>query len=142
MVYNELLDISALKRALTAYENMLKRALFVEKKPVETLEFYEFESVQAGLIQHFEFSFELSWKFMERYFIREGMPSGMMRKQLFREAIKVGLIAGFEDWVKFNHARNRTSHTYDSVTAEAVYRIAKSYYPVFEAFVKTMESRI
>jgi len=50
IVYNEVLDISALERALVVYKNMIKRAKLIELKPKNELEFYEFETIQAALI--------------------------------------------------------------------------------------------
>ena len=142
MTFNDTLDISALKNAYIAYGKMIERARLTELKEKELLEFYEFEGVQAGLIQHFEFSYELSWKFMERFFVREGLPSGFTRKGLFREAIRVGLIEDFHGWVKYNEARNKTSHTYDEVTAEEVYEAAKVFFLEFERFIAALESKL
>lgn len=142
MTFNDTLDISALKSAHIAYANMMERAKKIENKNEDELEFYEFESAQAGLIQHFEFSFELSWKFIERFLIREGFPSGFTRKGLFREAIRLRLILDFDEWVKYNSDRNRTSHTYDAVTAEQVYKTAKKFFPEFERFINALESKL
>lgn len=142
MAFNEELDLSALKSAFTAYENMLKRANMIESKKKEELEFYEFESAQAGLIQHFEFSFELSWKFVERFLVLEGLPSTFTRKGLFREGVRLGLILDFDEWVRYNNDRNRTSHTYDAVTADQVYQTAKKFFPEFKRFIKALESSL
>ena len=140
MTFDDTLDITALTSARQAYTNMMRRAEETERKDENELEFYEFESVQAGLIQHFEFSYELSWKFMERFFVREGLSTKMTRKALFREALKFQLILDFDEWVKYNDARNRTSHTYDEVTAEEVYLIAKEFFHEFKRFITALES--
>jgi len=138
----ERLDTTALQSALESYTSMINYALVVENKlPMERIH-YELESAKASLIQHFEFSYDLCWKFMKRYLESEGMTFGYSRKDLFRTSLEIALIKDFDLWVDYHEARNRTSHTYDKFTAEEVYVISKSFFHEFNAFVHELEERL
>lgn len=67
------------------------------------------------MIRAFEFSFELSWKFIKRYLEQFSIEKvdGFTAKQLFRVAHEQGLIQNVDAWFKYLEKRNLTSHTYD-----------------------------
>ena len=76
---------------------------------------------RAGVIQTFEFTYELCWKFMKRWLAENISPmavDGIPRKELFRLAAESRLIADFNAWNDHHRARTLTSHTYDQRTAE------------------------
>jgi nucleotidyltransferase substrate binding protein (TIGR01987 family) len=82
------------------------------------------EYIRDGVIQRFEYSFELCWKSIAKYFKdigRADIPSGP--KPLIREAGKEGLIEDVNAWFDFLQARNSTSHIYNE--NEAITSIAK-----------------
>lgn len=70
----------------------------------------------AGVVQHFEFTFELCWKMLKRQLERE-VPSpsdldGASYRELFRLGHERGLVTAVEPWFEFRELRNMTSHTY------------------------------
>jgi len=132
------LDITPLIQAVKAYRNVVTYVSGVESKHDEELEFYQLEAAKSALIQHFEFSYELCWKFMKRYLAVEFLT----RKDVFRASISKHLITDFDLWVKFHNARNSTSHTYSEVKAEEVFEVAKLFFCEFTEFVKSLEARI
>ena len=139
------LDISALKKAAEAFDNALAFARKVEKKPADVQEFYEMESARAAVIQHFEFTYELCWKMMKRYIeIDSGSEEAdvLTRKDLFRLSAEKKLIAGFDQWVEFHKARNRTSHIYNETVADEVYETAKIFAAPLHEFITAIEQRI
>ncbi|MDR0290092.1 MAG: nucleotidyltransferase substrate binding protein [Treponema sp.] len=138
------LDISALKKAVRAFDNVAAFALMVEAKPPGELEFYELETARAAVIQHFEFSYELCWKTMKRYIEMDiGSEADILtRKDIFRISAERQLIADFDKWVEFHKARNRTSHIYDEEAADEVYQIAKFFSSYLHQFAETIEKRI
>lgn len=81
-----------------------------------------------GVIQRFEYSFELSWKAIRTLLIALGRSevSGSP-KPLFREAASEGLLPDSAVWFRFLEARNQTVHSYNSMTAEEVYQAAKAF---------------
>nr|WP_294554643.1 HI0074 family nucleotidyltransferase substrate-binding subunit [uncultured Rhodopila sp.] len=82
------------------------------------------DAVRSGVIQHFEFTYELSWKFIKRRLeadIGRTSVDGISRRDLFRVAAENGLIGDVEAWFRYHTARNETSHTYDPNVAARVY---------------------
>jgi len=138
------LDITPLKKALQAYNNALMYIQNMELKHETETYFYEFEMSRASLIQHFEFCYELSWKFMKRYIEMDGGNSGeiVSRKDLFRVSKEMRLISDFQAWVKYTRDRNRTSHLYDEDTANEVFQTAKEFVQEFSTFVETIGKRV
>jgi nucleotidyltransferase substrate binding protein (TIGR01987 family) len=82
------------------------------------------EAIRSGTILHFEFTFELAWKFIRRRLdadIGRASVDGIPRRDLFRIAAENGLIEDVEAWFQYHLARNQTSHTYDPPIAASVY---------------------
>ena len=74
------------------------------------------DTLVAGVVQHFEFTFELCWKTLKRQLERE-VPSpsdldGASYRELFRLGQERGLIAAVQPWFEFRELRNITAHTY------------------------------
>jgi nucleotidyltransferase substrate binding protein (TIGR01987 family) len=109
------LDITALSNALMRLREGLARC---EREPTD-------EQLRDGLIQRFEFTYELSHKMLRRY-LRETSPSpeefdGMSFADLIRAGSAHGLLHGdWATWRRFREMRARTSHVYDSRAALAV----------------------
>lgn len=137
-MFNKDLDLTGLKRALNAFDKMMTYMEKVSAK--EEQDEYENHVVRAALIQHFEFSYELCWKFMLRYLVREGIEVSRSKRVIFREALLLGLIKDFEQWIIYTDARNETSHSYDEEVAEEVSEVAKVFYQDFSAFVEKLEA--
>jgi nucleotidyltransferase substrate binding protein (TIGR01987 family) len=74
---------------------------------------------KAGLIQAFEFCFELSWKTMKRILEKQGIEVNSP-KNTFREAAKTNMIADPKIWFRFIEQRNLTVHTYDLSKADLI----------------------
>ncbi len=110
MMKKEKISIEPFRKAL----NSLTRVL---KEPKSDI-------VRDATIQRFEYTFELAWKLMKRYFESENKTIETSIKGLFREAGKVGLVESVEDWFEYLNSHNLTSHTYQESTAEAVYQVA------------------
>jgi len=67
---------------------------------------------QAGAIQSYEYTYELSWKYMKKILAKRGMEAGSPR-QVIRKAHEEGLISNIENWFTFIEMRNLTTHTYN-----------------------------
>ena len=90
------------------------------------------ELLRDGVIQRFEYTMDLSWKMIQRYLkhIAQVEESAIRtKKDLFREAGKLGLISNVEAWFGYYEARNETSHTYDPQIAESVFKQAEMFLP-------------
>lgn len=103
----------------------LKSALFPLQKVIQQP---KDEFIRDSVIQRFEYSFELSWKTLRRYFLSNQNLDETNIKNLLREAGRHKLIDSVEDWFEYHRARNLTSHTYNQQTAEEVYLAACKFY--------------
>lgn len=122
-----MLDLSTFERALNSYD----RAVQFSKDRLENdITETEENVIKAGVIQNFEFTYELCWKFMKRWLelnLTPGLLDGVSRKELFRYALENRLINSFEDWVKYHELRNTTSHTYNEDVADEIYIVSETF---------------
>jgi len=135
------LDLSSLQKAVDSLGRAVKVASSQIKGRVNT---DEEEVIRAGVIQNFEFTYELCWKFMKRWLginIGSAVVDGISRKELFRMAAESRLINNVETWFEYNNLRNETAHTYDAKTAESVYEAAIRFAADARALLKTLENK-
>ena len=98
------------------------------------------EAEQMGLIQSFEFSFELAWKLMKDFLTSKGIFEIIGSKDAIRQAFSDGIIQNGEIWMNMIDSRNETSHAYDEKIAEKVVEdISNSYIAEFNIFLATMK---
>ena len=134
-----MLDLTSLKKSINVLDNLI---IEISGNIFKTLDNVLQDGLKAGVIQNFEVSYELAWKFMKRY-LEENLGNiyvdGVSRKELFRLACETGLIADVEQWFIYHRARNETSHTYDGVTAEEVFIIAQNFIHDVKSFLTNLE---
>lgn len=85
-----------------------------------------------GVIQRFEYTMDLACKLIQRYLkIVAQIDDSSIRskKDLFREAGRLKMIADIEAWIAHYEARNQTSHDYDAKKAALVYAQVKLFLP-------------
>lgn len=87
---------------------------------------------QQGLIQAFEFTFDMAWKTLQDFVFERGYEGERGKPiRIFVEAATHGIINELA-WRDMYKSRNKTSHTYDQEIAEDVYtHILKTHYPLF-----------
>lgn len=100
------IDLSALLQAYQQFHD----ALQVAKSDLE----------KAGVIQYFEFTYELAWKSLRRILKARGKDLNSP-KPVFREAAVEGLIDSPERWFSFLESRNETVHTYNRRIADQIF---------------------
>lgn len=87
--------------------------------------------IKSGVVQHFEFTYELCWKYMKRMLGELAgayMTDGLSRKELFRMSAEYGLIDNPDSWFAYHEARNLTSHTYNQFVADEVVALALKFH--------------
>jgi nucleotidyltransferase substrate binding protein (TIGR01987 family) len=90
-------------------------------------------AVQAGIVQAFEYTFELFWKAFQKVSEANGETTGSPRGALVA-AVGMGLIVDADTWLRMLKDRNLTSHTYNqNLASEIVERIEFDYVESFEA---------
>ena len=105
----------------------------------------EIETLHAGLIQNFEFCYELCWKTMKQWLefnIGKESVFAITRNEFFRRAAQNSLIADVEIWMNFHKARNSMSHEYNGNVAENVNEKAREFLPHAKDFVSRMERMV
>ena len=86
------------------------------------------ELEKAGVIQTYEFTFELAWKTLKDFLEAKGVEVKFPR-DVIKEAFKYELIEDGELWMDMLQKRNLMSHTYNETLAELAYRlIVDSYF--------------
>jgi nucleotidyltransferase substrate binding protein (TIGR01987 family) len=86
---------------------------------------------KEGVIQRFEYTFELAWKTLKDYLEDSGLViSPITPRQVIKEAFAAKVISDGEGWINMLDNRNLLSHTYDfSVFEQAVTAISRHYLP-------------
>lgn len=123
-----ILDLESLSKAVYTYKEILKKT--EEADFFSDLDEITKEALKAGVIQYFELTYELSWKFIKRWLennIGRAYTDGISRKNLFIMAAENKLIENVKPWLIYHRARNLTSHTYNKKIADEVYEIAKDF---------------
>ena len=89
---------------------------------------------KEGVIQRFEYCFELGWKTSKDYMEANGFVFAVvMPRQVLKEAYAAKIIADGEAWIAMLDHRNLLSHTYSPVVFEqAVAAIHERYLPALE----------
>lgn len=127
------------EQKLSSYRKALSRlAEVVNVMKIRQLN--DFES--DGLIQRFEFTFELAWKLMKSYAEYQGTDKELMgSRDAIRWAFENKLIKDSDVWMEMIKRRNDTSHTYDENTAaDVVIRVKDAYFQAFVCFYNKMKS--
>ena len=96
---------------------------------------------KQGVIQGFEYTYELGWKLLADYLQWQGESEIAGPRDAIRDAFKAGLIADGDGWMAMLQDRNRTSHTYNEQTAEQImHHIVASYHRLFGALNQRMQA--
>ena len=89
---------------------------------------------KEGVIQRFEYCFELAWKTTKDYMEANGFVFAVvMPRQVLKEAYAAKVIEAGQDWIAMLDHRNLLSHTYNPIVFEqAVDAIQQRYLPAME----------
>lgn len=135
------LDLSSLTKALASFDSALQVST---PGKMETLDDALQDVIRAGVIQNFEFTYEICASFIHRWLVEnigESRVKGTTRRELYRLAMENALIADVDDWMEYYEARNRTSHTYDSDTAEEIFKIAQNFVHDVRRLLQVLEQK-
>ena len=84
---------------------------------------------QEGLIQRFEYSFELAWKLLKDYLDDQGITVTSPRKTI-KTAFSEGIIKDGDSWIVMLESRNILSHTYNQEHfKKSVEMIENTFFP-------------
>lgn len=123
---------------ITNYKNALSRL----KEGVEKYD-EQNDLLRDGLIQRFEFTFELAWKTLKVIFEDEGLAGLNSPKTVLREAFSAKLIDDDGVWLDMLTYRNTTAHIYnEKLSVEICNNITAKYIAVFEQLADRISERI
>lgn len=103
-----------------------------------TLDSYS-ELEKEGLIQRFEYTYELAWKTLQDLFQGKDFEDIVGPRPVLELAFQLGFIVDAEAWIALRKARNLTSHLYDETTATD---ISAQIFDQFYALFKALETRL
>jgi len=99
------------------------------------------ELEKQGLIQSFEYTYELAWNVLKDYFELQGETGLHGSRDVFRLAFRRGIIEDGETWMDMVKSRTLTTHTYNEDIANKIAAdIFDRYYPKFISLRSMMES--
>jgi len=91
---------------------------------------------QQGIIQSFEFTFELSWKTLKDYLEAQGLTCQFPR-EVIKQAFQNQVIQDGDIWLEMLAKRNLLAHTYDeNLALEANRLIKEQFAPQIEKLVQ------
>lgn len=92
----------------------------------------------AGLIQTYEFTFELAWKTLKDLLTYQGYTVNSPRETI-KLAFAEGLIADGEEWLRAMETRNLFAHTYEEqLSEEATQLIRSRFFPMLSAVTEKL----
>jgi nucleotidyltransferase substrate binding protein (TIGR01987 family) len=131
------LDAAPLANAVQRLRDALARC---EREPSD-------EQLRDGLIQRFEFTYELSHKMLRRYLRENSASPDEVVRMPFADLIRAGsaqglLCADWAGWRRFREMRARTSHVYDAGAALAVVAAIPEFLQEVEHLCSELQRRL
>jgi len=131
------LDTTSLGNAVRRLREGLARH---EREPTD-------EQIRDGLIQRFEFTYELSHKMLRRYLKEITASPDEIERMPFADLIRTGnaqaLLRGdWPAWRRFREMRARTSHTYDATVAAEVAAVIPEFVGEAEHLYAELQRRL
>jgi len=82
---------------------------------------------KEGLIQRFEYTFELAWKTLKDYLESQELSANFPR-EVIKTAFQYGIIEDGEVWMDMLEKRNLLAHTYDEERFLTAVKMVKDEY--------------
>jgi len=82
---------------------------------------------KAGVIQYYEFTFELAWKTLKDY-LEEREVLAQYPRDVIKESFKYNLVRDGDIWLDMLQKRNLMSHTYNKKNAQLAFSLIVDSY--------------
>ncbi|SRR5579883_48906 len=143
MTSSKSLDLSSIEKAITQLETSLNYYHSNLSQHNEELK----KLFIAATIQAFEFSYELSVKFLRRYLEMSEPSAGLIEEMSFPNLIRTvcerGLLQNdWQTWKHYRDKRNITSYTYDEVKAHEVMTVIPEFLEEIKYLLNKLKERI
>ena len=128
--------MSKLKTKLSNFRNALQR---LKEAATELQQRSASDVVRDGVIQRFEFTYELAWKSTKEYLEDIGIVDKLSPKAVIKEAYAQKIILNEQNWLLMLQDRNMTSHVYkEEMAQEIAERIIVDYINEFELLLQKL----
>lgn len=133
---DERLDLTSLENAVRRLRDGLAR---YEKDVADT-------QIRDGLIQRFEFTYELSHKMLKRYLESVSPSPEEVDRMAFADLVRSGneqglLVGDWESWKSYRTMRGKTSHVYNEGVALDVVEGIPAFLREAEFLLKQLQNR-
>jgi nucleotidyltransferase substrate binding protein (TIGR01987 family) len=102
--------------------------------------------LRAGVIQSFEFSYELSIRLLRRVLMERAAVPPQIADLSFNDLLRAAADAGLMDeplgWRRWRELRNRTSHSYDEAQAQLIAEASMAFLPDAQALLQRLEAAL
>lgn len=135
--------IKALKKLSEAVEyiknDMGEKEIEIKNEAVEEV---LMSIIKEGLIQRFEYTYEMAWNVMKDYALYQGNSEIGGSRDAIMYAFSSNLITNGDMWMGMIKSRIKTSHTYNEETVQEIYlKIINEYHSAFIKFQEVMEGK-
>jgi len=124
-----MIDLSSLGKAVDSLGRAIGTSM--DQTKMQALDQVQRDTIRAGVIQNFEFTYELCWKMLKRRLEADAPNAEAVDQMSFRDLIRAGAESGLikdpKRWFTYRRQRNITSYTYDDDKAEDVYKTAVEF---------------
>lgn len=97
--------------------------------------------IRDGMIQRFEFTYELAWKTTKAYLEDMGIFDKNSPKAVIKEAFAQKIIENEKVWISILEDRNSTTHLYsEEIIEEIAGRVADEYVIEFKSLLESLEN--
>lgn len=119
------------------FQNLERAYLFLQQATARP----SLDDLQAaGLIQSFEFTFELAWKTLKDYLEQMGISLRFPR-EVIKHAYQTELIKDGKLWLEMLEKRNELTQMYDEIQMKkAVDTIRKHYFAAIQQVYETLKN--
>ena len=93
-----------------------------------------------GVIQRFEFTFELVWKAIAEYAVYKGLEVASPR-DAFRTAADIGVISNPDVWFDFLKDRNESTHLYSEDRAQVLFSHIPEFIKEVDKLIANMSKK-
>lgn len=142
-VKSSILDLSALHSAVTSLADglgVVGDASWFDRQSSQVK-----NTLMAGVIQNFEFVYEIGVKMIKRTLERDSANPAEVDAMNFRDMLRLagesGLIDDVEAWFTYRTMRNVTAHTYDHEKARQIYQGALTFIGDAQSLLARLEVR-
>ena len=104
-----------------------EKAFKLYKEGLESLKDTSTDIEKEGIIQRFEYTFELAWKTLKDYLEYGGITVNLPR-EIIKQSFSKGLIKDGDVWIDMLEKRNLIAHTYDDKNFKLVFDLIKGEY--------------